>query len=627
MLKRKSSQTESKSNLESHVSTLPEGVTISGDNDAVERLLPVLVQKGVFARKLKTGGQAYHSHHMLRLGHEYEGLLNEVLPSLGPSLQFQHRATFISSVAVGVKSSDFGAYYWRQNLESQVRFAQAIDFIQKKSDHVFIELGPHSSLELPIKQTLAEANIAAAQVKYAAPIRRNIGALKSILSFIGSLWLQGCTVNWSKVNGLHASPESSKRSYRVVINLPPYRFNYEKVMWTESRSSIECRQRVYRRHELLGSLMPGGNGRDFIFRNILRVHDIPWVKDHQLGETIVFPGTGYLAMAMEAIMQAKNVKNDTRPSFFFSNVNITNALALSPEHLSQTEIFLSLHKSNLTNTATSSQWWEFNVSTYIDGSSISHATGSIAIQSNKFELVSKYQAPTDSLEPTAKRTWYERLTQQGLNYGPAFQIVTHFETPRMKSGLFCTAEAPLLTVYDDLTTEYPVHPITLDVLFQLAAVSAASGIPSDLRAVVPTRITSAIINTAIIPSGSPCHINSLVQRTGFGSIEAGAELIQADGKVAVQFDQVKMLPYSAGTQSVRKAEKRHPVLRLLWKPDAYGLGFMPAPAMEEFLQGFSRGVNSPVSDIPLIKLGGVLDLLVHKEHKHEFSNLRMGTMS
>ncbi|KAJ2996419.1 hypothetical protein NUW58_g976 [Xylaria curta] len=570
----------------------PESVTISGDKMAVEKLLPVLIEKGVYARILKTGGQAYHSHHMLRIGHRYEALLDDVLPSAGPSPRPQHGATFVSSVFVGVKSSGFGAHYWRQNLESQVRFEPAISFIQRQSDHFFIELGPHSSLDLPITQILGKAKISTTRVKYAAPIKRDLCALRSILNFTGSLWLQGCKINWSKVNGLQEPLQSSRWSYRVVASLPPYRFNYEEAHWTESRSSLECRQRKYLRHELLGLLMPGGNGRDYIFRNLLNVHDIPWIQDHKLGETVVFPGSGYLAMAMEAIMQVTSINRTIRHSFFFTNVNITNALALSTDHQSQRELFLSIHKTNLTKAATSSKWWEFNVSTYANGSSISHATGSIAVEVFKAGLLSKYQPPSDSLELTAKRTWYERLDEQGINYGSTFQTITHFKTPRIKSLLCCAADAPLLT---------------------LTAVSASGGVPSDLRGVVPTRITSAIINTVSIPSGSSCHMNCLVQRTGFGSIESGSELVQSNGEVAVQFDQVKLMPYSAGTKSIREIEKRHPVLRLLWKPDVYSLSFMPAPTLAKVLHSFSEKMNLVLSDTSLLKLGGALDLLVHKE--------------
>ncbi|KAI1813021.1 reducing type I polyketide synthase 10 [Poronia punctata] len=591
----------------------PEGVTVSGDNCAIERLLEHLTQKKIFARKLRTGGQAYHSHHMLTTGARYEAALDKVLPYLGPSARVPKGAIFVSSVEVGVKRCGFGSNYWRQNLEGQVRFAPAIKFIHDKADYCFVELGPHSSLELPIKQTLAEAGVTGTRVIYAAPMKRNVQAVESALSFVGSLWLQGCNVNWSKVNGLEGPMKSPFHPYQVVTNLPPYRFSYDKTLWTESRISQEYRERQHLRHELLGSLVPGGNGRDFIFRNIIRVNDVVWLKDHKLGETTVFPGAGYLAMAMEAMVQVNRIDRTTKPSFCFSNVNITNALALSDDAQSQTEIFLSLHKSNINNVNTSSVWWEFNVSTYLDGISTSHATGSIAVQMDGGRLTSKYQPPKGTLEPTAKRTWYERLAQQGLNYGPTFQTISRFDTPRMKSGLFCTAEAPLLTSCGDVTTEYPVHPITLDGMLQMAAVSAASGIPRDLRAVVPTRITWAAINTVAAPTGTVCHLNSVVQRTGFGSMESGAELVQQDGRVAVQFDKVILRPYSAGTESVREADRRHPVLRILWKPDAYGLGLIPASALEKFVQTFAKSAGASVSDVSLARLGGVLDLVVHKE--------------
>lgn len=137
----------------------PEGVTISGDNSALDKLLQVLQEKNVFARKLKTGGQAYHSHHMLAIGEKYEAQLDRVLPTLGPSVQLQKAATFVSSVTGGPKSSGFTGQYWRNNLESQVRFAPAIEHIQSRSDHCFVELGPHSSLELLIRQTLAKAGV------------------------------------------------------------------------------------------------------------------------------------------------------------------------------------------------------------------------------------------------------------------------------------------------------------------------------------------------------------------------------------------------------------------------------------------------------------------------------------
>ncbi|KAK4222721.1 acyl transferase/acyl hydrolase/lysophospholipase [Podospora fimiseda] len=591
-----------------------EGVTVSGNHDAIDKLLKVLVDKKVFARKLKTGGQAYHSHHMLSIGEKYQSLLDQILPTLEPSLKLEKGATFISSVTVRPKRSGFSGSYWRANLESQVRFAPAIEHIQTRADYGFIELGPHGSMELPIRQTLSGT-----QVKYAVPIKRNTDALQSVLSFAASLWMQGFSVDWSKVNGLKSSSTklSTSSVYHVVKDLPPYRFDYKTTLWNECRASVEYRQRKHPRHELLGSLLPGGNGKDFIFRNVLRANDVPWVKDHRLGETIVFPGSGYMAMAIEAVRQAADISVSDSPSFHFSNLNILAALSLSEDPSASSEVFTSLHKSPLTRAADSTTWWDFSITTYSDNASTTHATGSISIKPTSTSLVQKYSPPTDdSLEPTAKRTWYERFVQQGLNYGTAFQTISQFDTPRMKAGNFCSAAAPLLTnSEEDPLTRYPAHPITLDALLQLAVVSAANGTPRDLRAVVPTRIVSAVVNTAsALAAGQEGRLNTSIKRTGFGPIEAGCELIDSQGKVAVQFDQVRMNPYSAGTYNEESAStKRHPILRVLWKPDVYGLGYMSSLAAEKFAQKFSDESQSAVEDRSLIKFGGLVDLLVHKD--------------
>ncbi|KAK0615695.1 hypothetical protein B0T17DRAFT_656801 [Bombardia bombarda] len=588
----------------------PEGVTISGDSPAIDSLHAVLQEKGAFARKLKTGGQAYHSHHMLALGADYQAHLDKVLPTLGPSFQLPKGATVVSSVTGEPKSDGFTPSYWRSNLEGQVRFTQAIAKIQTLGTRYFVELGPHSSLELPTKQTLAKAGIASSEVRYSAPIKRNTNALESTLTLAGTLWSYGHAIDWAKVNGLQTSWKSSQPLYRVVTDLPPYRFTYENTLWVESRASIEYRQRKYPRHELLGSLVPGGSGKDLIFRNVLKVGDVSWLKDHRLEETVVFPGTGYLCTAMEAIMQATGTDSGANPSFRFENVNVMNALALSTDQSASVELFTSLSKSNLTNTATSSTWWDFSISTYQDGTAIPHAKGSIAIRIGDVSLETKYQAPADSLEPSAKRTWYEKFVKTGLNYGPEFQTITEFQPPRMKASHYCGAKLPLLRVNGDPTTVYPVHPITLDGIIQLAVVAATSGKPKELRSQIPTRIGSFIVNTPKVPSGEECQVNSLVQVTGFGSVMAGAEIVDAQGNIVVQYENLKLEPYQAGGPG--DDDKRHPVLRVLWKPDVYGVGLISSKDAEKHVQKFADEAHSPVEDDGLLKLGAMLDLLVHK---------------
>ncbi|KAL3473119.1 polyketide synthase [Aspergillus californicus] len=594
----------------------PGGVTVSGDRPAVESLSTIMKDNGTFARLLKTGGQAYHSHHMLSVGEEYQALLEQFLPRLDVASRQPQGPLFMSSVTGQVKLSGFSPSYWRQNLEGQVRFAHAIErMYEETGPYCFIELGPHSTMELPIKQTLATANgVPETEVQYAAPIKRNINAVQSVLNFAGTLWLKGYDINWTRVHGLQQSASKAPAPCQVLTDLPKYRFTYGEPLWHETRASLEFRKRKHPRHELLGSLMPGGNGRDIIYRNVLRLEDVPWLADHRLGEMVVFPGAGYLAMAMEGVMRATDTPLAAGPVFEFSNVTITSALVLEGEAAAPTELFTSIHRSAITNAASSTTWWDFAISTYRDGSTTQHSAGSITIRETETAaLASKYQPSTVSLEATARRTWYERFVKQGLNYGPAFQTISDFDTPRMKSGSCASATAPLLTTFGgDAFAVYPIHPITLDGMIQLAVVAAANGRPKELIAQVPTRLVSAVVHTAKATLDQTCRMHAAVERTGFGYIQAGLELSDEAGETLVQVNQIRLAPYHSPKQS-EPEDTRHPVLRVLWKPDIYGLGLIEASAAQRHLQAFADEAHSPVSDDGLLKMGAMLDLLGHKD--------------
>ena len=66
------------------------------------------------------------------------------------------------------------------------------------------------------------------------------------------------------------------------------------------------------------------------------------------------------------------------------------------------------------------------------------------------------------------------------------------------------------------------------------------------------------------------------------------------------------------TAQVEGEEKRHPMLRVLWKPDAYGLGTMKSDRLSKYLTGFMEESHSAVKDEGLLKLGASLSLLAHK---------------
>ena len=46
-----------------------QAATMSGDAEAIEELSAKMSQEAIFNKRVRTGGLAYHSHHMLPLGH------------------------------------------------------------------------------------------------------------------------------------------------------------------------------------------------------------------------------------------------------------------------------------------------------------------------------------------------------------------------------------------------------------------------------------------------------------------------------------------------------------------------------------------------------------------------------
>ena len=146
----------------------PESCTLSGDELAMDKLHNTFQKRSIFARKLKTDGKAYHSHHMKVVGPWYQTMLETVWhapsssvnsPANGTTFKESepHSIRMISTVTgINAISAQISSpAYWRQNLESPVRFEDAVRLALQAEKYHFIEIGPHSSLELPIKQTAA----------------------------------------------------------------------------------------------------------------------------------------------------------------------------------------------------------------------------------------------------------------------------------------------------------------------------------------------------------------------------------------------------------------------------------------------------------------------------------------
>jgi acyl transferase domain-containing protein len=101
----------------------PAGVTLSGDLPALEIVKEKLDKDNVFARFVKTGGKAYHSHHMAPVAEKYENLLEAAKAAAPFDAAQPSDAIMISSVTNSIITKDtvIDAKYWSANLRSPIQ--------------------------------------------------------------------------------------------------------------------------------------------------------------------------------------------------------------------------------------------------------------------------------------------------------------------------------------------------------------------------------------------------------------------------------------------------------------------------------------------------------------------------
>ena len=132
----------------------PENVTLSGDTSAIKELMSTFEAEQVFSRIVKTGEQAYHSHHMTQLGEEYERLANQCIGETTSSIPIEphlgNPVLWQSSVNPQYRNlASPGPSYWRANMVLPVLFYPAVKCLledQSLKIDVVVEIGPHPAL-------------------------------------------------------------------------------------------------------------------------------------------------------------------------------------------------------------------------------------------------------------------------------------------------------------------------------------------------------------------------------------------------------------------------------------------------------------------------------------------------
>ncbi|GAB1215367.1 Polyketide synthase-like protein Preu9 [Aspergillus terreus] len=564
----------------------PGSVTLSGEVGAIDAISAALTADSVFNRKLKTGGNAYHSHHMLPLGREYIQMLATGMEHVRKFglLDEQKRypqVPWASSVTPSKPTTDLkdAASYWRSNLESPVLFSHAVTRLMNTEDvpiHVFVEIGPHPALKSPIEQTLKTQGKAAA---YASTLNRQEDNRMSMLQLAGTLFGLNASVDLAAVNAVDGNHGRLEHG-RTCIDLPPYQYTYTGLNYHESRASKEYRLRSIPRQDLLGSKVVGNAKLRPQWRNILRLKDVPWLSDHRLVPDAVLPGAAYMAMAVEAASRI----HEEFPApprikgYSLQDVTIKRSLTI-PEDDYGVEILTSMELVDVA-TAKSPAWASFSISS-VDRETdewAEHCTGLVKVEVAEVDLMPGIQDIVDPPRRADARAWYKRFAAIGIGYGPAFQPLSSIRIDPDRH--LAVANLSLHTTSGLIKggeSKYPLHPASLDGAIQLGLIAAHGGRPGDaVTAYVPVQLSQLYISSDI--PGETCTVVARGERRGIRAAYLDLQILASNGNVMLRANNLRCISYSSEAKVLNRSFSS-PYTRLVWKPAIHAMSNHQARAL------------------------------------------------
>ena len=612
----------------------PESVTLSGSTEGIRDLEKRIREMKKPCSVLRSNGRAYHSHMMRDVGATYENMLRSVFVENSPSTPHRHPVATMCSTVGYVRTELCSPYesidwpvYWRRNLEETVQFDSALRRLAASTELQYVEIGPHHALKGPMNQIRASLKLADDKFRYAPTLARNQDADLCMKQLAGMLFMHGHSLDWNEVNTF------STKAPPYFNRLPSYPWDYgsTKLLYFESRSSYELRNKRFVRHELLGSRQHSGNGIDCVWRNdSLRLKEVPWMRDHTVGTQVVFPAAAYLSMIIEGLSQVRDEGklSPASPSagFEFRNISFKAALVVSEDDAlsgNDIELHTILTPRKISTISTSASWYEFCISSWMAGKVTPHCIGSVReVSAVESTVDSVTVGESNQLVTVSTDPWYKKFALEGLDFGPEFHSVSSLRISGSKEE-FCaigTTRVQSLAV-QSVRESRAIHPITIDACLQTGIMSTCAGKVGELQAYLPVfikecRVGNLLVTDVNLDSYADVHVRS--ERTGVSTQRIHCTLRGTDGHALVELSDVRMSLHSEklpdyAESDTRGINQRHPCLRVQWKPDIQHLHSGSVTQLHQYIVAFLENRGSDLDDDEDVGvMGALLDLAGHK---------------
>ncbi|WP_395738711.1 thioester reductase domain-containing protein [Prosthecobacter sp.] len=412
----------------------PRMVSISGDAAAVDEIFHSLQQRALFVRYVPVK-YAFHSAHM-------DPVRDELATSLD-GLSPQPSTVKIYSTVTGkmADGTDYHAEYWWRNVRQSVLFAPAIDALIAAGLTQFLEISPHPVLSTSMMESLAQAEA----VGMVLPsLRRQKPERATLLGTLGALHVNGHEVDWSALY-----PQGGH-----VVRLPEYPWQKDR-FWHEPAHSARLRK-----HPQLNPLVRLAlQSVHPTWETALNKSVLTWLKDHRVGQHVIFPGAGYVEMALAAGRELHPDK-----PFVIEELEILRGCILpAGDDVISVQIACTPEENTFVIQSTpvpDPPTWTQHVTGRMRAEPERRQPPAFDLSAIKLRCLSELDGPA----------FYQAAATAELHYGPQFQGLTHVWAGHDEA--LGRIELPPAVATD--LCRYEVHPALLD-----ACIHPTIAIPAD----------------------------------------------------------------------------------------------------------------------------------------------------
>ncbi|KEQ90223.1 hypothetical protein AUEXF2481DRAFT_71742 [Aureobasidium subglaciale EXF-2481] len=543
----------------------PSSVTISGDLAAIEELEQALIRDKVFCRRLRVDA-AYHSHHMFGIADAYRVALSQELRT---GREFDSSIIYSSPVTgdrIESKDTISSPEHWVRNMVQPVEFLDCLSNMCQDASgaptiDILLEIGPAAALQGPIRQILSMEKLQKASITYLPCLRRGQDAVSTMQEMACTLIGSGAPVRLGSINFPHGS-----NGLQVLTDLDTYPWNHHISHWAESRMSKTLRGRELPVHDLLGTPTLDSNPFSKHWRHIIRPSEIPWVREHKFQSNIIYPGAGYVSMAIEACRQSHGFTAVS--SYELHRIEFKSALVV-PDSSTGVEVQLCLNPC--TEDSLEPGWEHFRIMSIDDSSTWTlHCEGDIIVNPTGPSTNTAAARPDNpTIRTVEPKELYASLQRTGLDHGPIFQNISAI---RVGDGVsICDFDIAKTSETMPLRFQqkHVLHPTTLDSVFQ-AVFTALLGDWKDSmlpRSIKSLRITSGM---SAVPE-TRLSVSSVVIKSSAQGFESDATVVpQGTSPPYPCLLEVKGLYCQALgsiSRAITQADETKLCFKGTWKPD------------------------------------------------------------